>query len=267
MVKKKLFAMNLKFQTLKLFHGLILLVIAIGTLSQISVAQPPGYEGGSEPADPDSVFEDYTNVSSSTKGLDNFQSIERSYRLPEGYVLTGIGATAHNDNIIYLRVQGRPVNSDGSLGPRQNFQDGTIESSAPETWAEVDDEYVIIGFGGNVWRNNVNTLNVWYRRYNPKTKRLEGQVQIMSRGTNPNSGNNESFVRTEAVRGPDIDRLVLVGVGMNAYNDNLNRVSALVGKLRPIENRVETLRTEIEELSNDELRQLRSIINELLRGR
>ena len=182
------------------------------------------------------TFIDYWEATSDSTGS---TKTERRLNCPDGAILTGVGATVYKSNVTYLKIQCRPIRLDGTLGWRQEYSAGSTRKYAPEAWAEIPDTYAIVGVGANVYRNNVNTLNVFVRQYDSDRRRLVGPEHEMSFGTHPIPGNNEAEVRTNTPYGPElgkgesygVDRLFVTGVGMNAFESNMNRMIIRVGAL------------------------------------
>ena len=73
-------------------------------------------------------------------------------QLPFGFALTGIAVRAHSDEIRTVRLIGRRVRPDGTLGERYENGYGAAPSASTELQVEVPPGNVIIGLGADIDR-------------------------------------------------------------------------------------------------------------------
>ena len=138
---------------------------------------------------------------------------------PQNSVLVGVGATVYHSNVTYLKLKCRYVDANGNLTNSIAYR-FSGSGSGFEQYYEVPDGHVIRGLGWNVYHNNVNRLNVWHGYWNSSTMRIEG---VTCTSTDNNCANNE-VVNTAPDPYPYILTSAVVGVGLNCYNSNMNRM-------------------------------------------
>ncbi len=147
-----------------------------------------------------------------------WEKVEAYLETPPGYVITGIGARAHYDNIttMWLRIQ--PLLPDGSLGPIEYMRGGWEPDAGLEAKIELPAGFVATGFGAGIapeW--DVKRLRVWARpllpggRFGPQ-KEFRGGIDLKS--------GVERQVRAPAGR-------VLVSAGLNCSLNDCNGIRAV----------------------------------------
>jgi hypothetical protein len=149
--------------------------------------------------------------------LESRDKVEAFLRAPPGYVITGIGSRAQDDNIttMWLRVQ--PLLPDGTLGPAEEIRGGWEPDSSLEARVELPSGYVATGFGAAVapeW--DVKRFRVWGRPLLPggtlgEEKEFRGGADLVS--------GVEREVRLEPGR-------VLTAAGLNCMLNDVNGIRA-----------------------------------------
>lgn len=150
--------------------------------------------------------------------------VEAHLQAPPGYVITGMGTRAHEDNIttFWLRVQ--PLMADGSLGPPEQMRGGYDPGSHLEAKVELPEGYVVTGFGAGIapeW--DVKRFGVWARPLN-KNGTL-GEEKLFRDGVDLQSG-FEKEIRLASGR-------VLVSAGLNCMFNDVNGIKAVSAALVP----------------------------------
>jgi hypothetical protein len=150
------------------------------------------------------------------------KSIEGYLEAPAGYVVTGLGARAHYDNITTMWMQIRPLLADGTLGEPEELRTGNEPDSHLEAQVILPDGYVATGFGAGIkpeW--DVNRFIVWARPLNADG--TLGEEKDFRAGRNPESGPEQKI---EPVEGR-----ILIGAGLNCMLNDVNRVHGKTAKL------------------------------------
>lgn len=164
-------------------------------------------------------------------------SIQVYCELPTNYVLTGVGVLAGNGWNTWNTVQleGRRINANGTLGPKETFCEGQVSHwiSVPE-----DKDYVITGLGvaRRFWKENdwgnvkyytqVTALHGWYREFDPINRNLKGEIGALIEG----GASLEARYLPEE-HGFDIDHAVIRGVGMGLDSGNFGGMKIKVGNI------------------------------------
>jgi hypothetical protein len=152
------------------------------------------------------------------------ERVEGYLEAPPGYVITGLGARAHADNIttFWLRVQ--PLLPDGTLGTPEHLRGGWEPDCHLEAHIELPDGYVATGFGAGIapeW--DVKRLGVWARPLQPNG--TLGDEKLFRGGIDLESGFEK------AVRLPE--GRVLTAAGLNCGFNDVNRIRARSAMLIP----------------------------------
>jgi hypothetical protein len=164
-------------------------------------------------------------------------SIQKYCELPPDYVLTGIGVSAGNswNSWSTVKLEGRRINANGTLGSRETFCDGQVSHwiSVPE-----DKNYVITGLGvarrfwktndwGNVkYHTEVTALHGWYREFDPINRQLKGESGVLTEG-----GASLEALYLPEEHGLDIDHAVIKGVGMGLDGQQFGGMKIKVGNI------------------------------------
>jgi len=141
--------------------------------------------------------------------------VEARLAAPAGYVITGLGARAHYDNITTLWLKVQPILADGSLGPAEQLRAGWEMDSHLEAKVELPPGYVATGFGAGIapeW--DVKRLGVWARPL--RADGTLGEERLFRGGVDLESG-FERTVRLEPGR-------VLTAAGLNCMLNDVNGI-------------------------------------------
>lgn len=143
--------------------------------------------------------------------------VEAHLVAPPGYVITGLGARAHYDNVttMWLRIQ--PLRPDGTLGEPEQLRGGWEPDAGLEAAVELPEGHVVTGFGARAapeW--DVKSLVVWARPMS-RDGRL-GEEKAFRAGKEPEKG-PERHARAAAGR-------VLTAAGLNCMHNDINGIRA-----------------------------------------
>lgn len=143
--------------------------------------------------------------------------VEAFLRAPTGYVITGIGSRAHEDNITTMWLRVAPLRADGTLGPSEEFRAGYMPDAGLEAKVALPEGYVATGFGAGIapeW--DVKRFGVWARPLNRDG--TLGEEKLFRDGKDLTSG-FERQVRVAEGR-------VLTGAGLNCSFNDVNGIRA-----------------------------------------
>lgn len=143
--------------------------------------------------------------------------VEGFIQAPPGYVITGLGARAHYDNITTMWMKIQPLMPDGSLGEPEELRTGWERDAGLEAQIELPAGYVATGFGAGIapeW--DVKRMGVWARPLN-KDGTL-GEEKLFRGGVDLQSG-FEKQVQLPAGR-------VLTAAGLNCMLNDVNGIKA-----------------------------------------
>lgn len=156
------------------------------------------------------------------------ERVEAFAQAPPGFVITGLGARGHEDNVTTIWLKVRPVLADGTLGAPEEIRGGWEPDAGLEAVIELPDGYVLTGFGARAapeW--DVKSMTVWGRPLN-RDGSLGAEKEFHG-GIEPDRGPERM------VKAPD--GRVLVSAGMNMSFNDINAVradsAALVRRLAP----------------------------------
>jgi len=150
--------------------------------------------------------------------------VEAEMTAPPGYVITGLGARAHEDNLTTLWLQIRPLQADGTLGPPEELRGGWEPDAHLEAQVTLPEGYAATGFGGRIapeW--DVKTLALWGRPL--RADGTLGEEQLFRAGIEPEGG-LERQIQLPVGR-------VLSTVGLNCGFNDLNRIKCASLALGP----------------------------------
>ncbi len=156
-------------------------------------------------------------------------SLEVDGYLPAGYVLTGIGARAKSGEITTLVLEGRYVNSDGTMGARKTLSFGSDPYHGLEVWYAVPNLYVITGFGARISDGNFTTMSLRYRKLNSNL-RLSDSYYTVKVGSEPEHSLEANFLPVNY--NLDVSRTVLTRVGMREASNNLTTLRVWASTLK-----------------------------------
>ncbi len=149
--------------------------------------------------------------------------VEGYLEAPPGFVITGLGARAHYDNITTMWMRIRPLMPDGSLGEPEELRTGWERDAGLEAQIELPPGYVATGFGAGIapeW--DVKRMGVWARPLN-KDGTL-GEEKLFRGGIDRESG-FEKQVQLPAGR-------VLTAAGLNCMLNDVNGIKATSAAIR-----------------------------------
>lgn len=149
--------------------------------------------------------------------VDADDKCEGFLQAPPGYVVTGLGARAHYDNITTLWMKIQPIMPDGSLGQAEQLRTGWERDAGLEAEIELPPGYVATGFGAGIapeW--DVKRMGVWARPLN-KDGTL-GEEKLFRGGKDLQSG-FEKQVQLPPGR-------VLTAAGLNCMLNDVNGIKA-----------------------------------------
>jgi hypothetical protein len=142
--------------------------------------------------------------------------VEAKLDAPPGYVVTGLGARAHADNVTTMWMKLRPLLPDGKLGEPEELRTGWEADANLEARIDLPDGYVATGFGARIapeW--DIKTLAVWARPILPDGSL--GEEKEFRAGFEPNGG-LEKIVRLEEGR-------VLTSMGLRCSVNDVGGIS------------------------------------------
>lgn len=140
---------------------------------------------------------------------------------PYNHVVTGYGGRIDNhDQITTIRLQVRPILSDGGLGARSIVNCGRDPDHGLEKFIELPDGYVMTGFSADVYKNNFNGLSAYARIYDPLSFSVIGAIKRFTIGT--------TFEEV-VFKGDTNSNTVITGLGFRTYKSNLRGYRAYTG--------------------------------------
>jgi hypothetical protein len=144
------------------------------------------------PEDPPSPAEAAPKVALVNEQAEADDRVEASLQAPPGYVITGLGARAHADNVTTLWIKVQPLLPDGKLGEPEELRSGWEADANLEARIDLPDGYVATGFGARIgpeW--DIKTLAVWGRPLLPDG--LLGEEKEFRAGFEPGGGLEKSI--------------------------------------------------------------------------
>lgn len=161
----------------------------------------------------------YSTFQLDDRRLDLEEQIEAQYTVPEGFVITGIGARGSEENVSRMRVRQQRLLPDGTLGEPQEIRFGYDPFGDLEANITLPDCYVAVGYGaraGGEW--DVMTLIVWARLLQPDGT-LGPLTEFRAGYEAYHAGVEREFIA------PQVDR-VLTGVGMRMRFSDITNIWA-----------------------------------------
>ena len=150
------------------------------------------------------------------------ERVEASLTAPPGYVVTGLGARAHYDNVTTLWLRVQPLLADGTLGAPEQLRGGWEPDAGLEAAIELPPGYIVTGFGARAapeW--DVKSLVVWGR---PLAKDgTLGEEKEFRGGIEPAKG-PERNVRLAPGR-------AITAAGLNCGHNDIDRIRAASHRL------------------------------------
>jgi hypothetical protein len=175
-------------------------------------------------SDPPTAPKKFPTLVLADRQLESDQRVEAELTSPPGYVVTGLGARAHEDNLTTLWMQVRPLLQDGTLGPPEEIRGGWELDAGLEAQIILPEGYVATGFGGRIapeW--DVKTFALWGR---PLLQNgVLGAQKMFRAGIEPNGG-LERQIQLAPGR-------VLTTAGLNCGFNDVNRIKAASMALLP----------------------------------
>lgn len=150
--------------------------------------------------------------------------VEAHLAAPPGYVITGLGARAHYDNVTTLWLRVQPLLPDGTLGPPEELRGGWEPEARLEARIGLPPGMAVTGFGARAapeW--DVKSLVVWGRPL--RKDGTLGDEQEFRGGKEPQKG-PEKAVRLQPGR-------LLTAAGLNCMHNDINAIRATSATLRP----------------------------------
>jgi len=148
--------------------------------------------------------------------------VECYLEAPPGYVITGMGARAHADNITTLWLRVQPLLPNGQLGEPEQIRGGWDAGAGLEAEIKLPEGYIATGFGAGIapeW--DVKRMGVWARPLKPDGSL--GEEKLFRGGKDLQSG-FEKEVRLESGR-------VLTAAGLNCMLNDVNGIQAASRRL------------------------------------
>lgn len=160
---------------------------------------------------------------------------EIDYKLPFGYILTGIGVRAHSDEIRTVRLIARQIRPDGSLGPREEFRTGPAKDADVELMVEAPPGNAIINIGANIDRRGPASQDFKYLmiQYRPIGRTSDGRLAL--NGPIRTSWANNVQGPLEATCRPDVagpENSPITGIAMRESGDSLTGLGIYYGQLK-----------------------------------
>ncbi|HAK95512.1 MAG TPA: hypothetical protein DCM87_11020 [Planctomycetes bacterium] len=153
---------------------------------------------------------------------ERWDPVEAFLEAPPGFVITGIGARAHYDNITTMWLKVQPLLPGGALGEPEHLRGGWEADAGLEAQIELPPGYVATGFGAGIapeW--DVKRLRVWARPLEPDGSL--GEEREFRGGKDLESG-VEREVRIERGR-------VLTSAGLNCMLNDCNGIRAASARI------------------------------------
>jgi hypothetical protein len=148
-----------------------------------------------------------------------------SINMEQNGVVTAIGGGVGKDDFVTLVLQGRVHQADGTLGPTREFRTGSMPNAPLEAFCAAPTGYVVVGLEGRIdIDHDLTTLRIYTRKYNPSTRKLEGQVSMRKCGVLPDFQEEMRAVTWELTPDMDEDRTIVNGVGLRDYHNTFAKI-------------------------------------------
>jgi hypothetical protein len=171
-----------------------------------------------DPPPPPPCTDGTSTVTLSGRRVDwNDGNLEAQYTVPQGYVITGIGARGSAENVSTMVVEQAPLLPDGSLGRPETVRFGWEPDGGIEACILLPDCYVAVGYGVRAaGEYDIFTLAVWARPI--LSDGTLGVVEEFRAGVEPDHSLEKEFL-AEPGR-------VLTGIGLGMSYSDINRIYA-----------------------------------------
>lgn len=144
--------------------------------------------------------------------VDFQEQTEAQYTVPEGYVITGIGARGSDENISTMLVREQPLLADGDLGESRIVRFGFEPDGPIEAAIMLPSCYLAVGYGARaVPEFDIATLAIWARPVLPDGSL--GPMEEFRAGREPGGGLERHFIVE--------DGRALTGVGLRMQFSDL----------------------------------------------
>lgn len=142
---------------------------------------------------------------------------------PYNHVITGWGGsmTSHR-TISTLKLQVRPILSDGGLGDKSYVNCGIYPDNNTQKFVELPDGYVLTGFAAHSRSKKFVGVTAYGKRYDPLSMSLVGNTSVQYNGTD----------------GAEIDfnlntkNTIVTGIGLRAYKSNFRGFHAYLADIK-----------------------------------
>lgn len=170
-------------------------------------------------------------------GKTDLRFIEAEADVPDGFVVTGIGARVNrSDDVRTLTLEYRYINNDGTMGARFRVMNqgnrAEPQRTPSETWYAVPDDYVVSGIGFRANSTDMRTQWTHYRKLDKTTLRLTGADNIEYSGCQPYRDPEQYYVPTD-YHDIDLHRAVILGCGLRCIpGSDIATMRVTVGTLK-----------------------------------
>jgi pimeloyl-ACP methyl ester carboxylesterase len=171
-------------------------------------------------------------VGSSSKDYDTTAFLNPDSQ--SSYIISGIGGRVHNQVLVMLELQIRPINSDGTLGARESVKFGPEKESSTgsEIFVSLQDNQVAVGVGLKATDDDLSGVWVYYRNWNPNLGVLDttSATGIASSGGSPEQ---IWYVDDSQFSSDELEITVLTGVAGHCSSDSdITRMACQVGQIQ-----------------------------------
>ena len=169
--------------------------------------------------------------------------IQTRGELPPDCVCTGLGATTQSTyGVTRITMLYRQILNDGRLSDVEypiDFYHSDPSAPRPnlEWFHPLPYGYVVVGMGGTINKNsNFVDVKVHYMKYDPATRRNVGSILSSDWIIERNQYFERNFNPSDVIYGlqPYLDRIALIGIGMQQKSYNLYAIEAKLGYYREL---------------------------------
>lgn len=159
----------------------------------------------------------YENAQASSKPYNPVELMGYLSFSSPSWIIRGIGAAISDDNLTGLVVWTAEIQPDGTLGDDKGpmFLAGNTE---PEAEIRLAAGWVAVAWGMKASSGDVSNIVLWARKWNPKTKRLEGDAVA-------HGSNGSADVEMSTPVSSDTQQII-IGIGAGVKSNNVNRIAA-----------------------------------------